>query len=197
MSLVTTLFADPAAGFYPHPGTLFVWVRAVIVLDIYLLLDKGRISTAYWILHVIRWRCEPKRHCCLVIHSLLPARVLTRKAQRGCEDGLSPLPGLHRPSRKGPTLPYVLHSVHDWQFRVAIQHEVAVHAMHVEILGNCLLRRRQALCYYSAAIDASRAGRMPQRASVCEEIWVNGIEMCQLQYIFNRSSVLGRWRWFD
>ena len=44
---------------------------------------------------------------------------------------------------------------------VAVQHEVAVHAVHGEVLGHGALGCGEALGYCRAAVDPSRAGGVP------------------------------------
>jgi len=106
------------------------------------------------------------------------AAALAHEAERGGEDAAAALAGLHRARAEGPAVAHPLHRVDHRRLRVARQHEVAVHAVHQELRlpvarrrrRDRQLRRRQALRDRRAAVDAARAGRVPQRARVGEYV---------------------------
>ena len=64
----------------------------------------------------------------------------------------------------------MLDVVDNRNLRVPVQHEVAVHAVHGEIVGDGALRGGEALGYGGAAVDSARAGWVPEGARVGEEV---------------------------
>jgi len=56
---------------------------------------------------------------------------------------------------------------------VAVQHEVAVHGMDVEVFGDGALRGGETLGYDGAAVDSAGAGGVPEGARVGEEVGVD------------------------
>lgn len=101
---------------------------------------------------------------------LLPPAVLATEAERRGEDGSSALPGLHRAGRKALAVAHALDMVHDGDLGVAGEDEVAVHAVDGEVAGDGALGGGQGLGDGGAAIDAARTGRMPEGASIREDV---------------------------
>lgn len=77
--------------------------------------------------------------------------------------------------------------VDDWNLRVAVQDEVAVHRMDVEILRDGALGRGETLGDHGAAVDAAGSGRVPEGARVCEEIRVDVGQVCEFEDGFHRG----------
>lgn len=105
-----------------------------------------------------------------MLHQLLPAAPLAHKAHRNCKDAFPTLPGLHRARREALAFAHVLDVVQDRDARVAGQHEVAVHRVHGEVRWDGALRGGEALGDDGAAVDAARAGRVPEGTGVGEDV---------------------------
>ena len=105
-----------------------------------------------------------------MVYRLLAAGVFTHEGQGGCEDGLPSLASLHGARRERFALSYVFHVVEYGDRRVASKNKVAVHAVDGEMGGNGELRGRKALGDDRAAIDTAGSRRVPQGASVGENI---------------------------
>lgn len=105
-----------------------------------------------------------------VAHLLVAAGALAHEADGRGEDAPALLPRLHGARGKGPAVAHALHVEQDGHLGVARQQEVAVARVHEVLVGHGALRRRETLRDDGAAVDASRAGRMPRLASVGEDV---------------------------
>lgn len=131
----------------------------------------------------------------LVLHCLFTTTSLARETKSCREDRLAPLSGLHSARGKATTLSHVLHMVDDGDLAVAVEHKVAVHGVDVEVLGHGSLRSRQTLRDHGAAIDASRAWRVPEGTGVGEEVRVDVGEVREFEYGFDGRGG-GVWWWW-
>lgn len=109
---------------------------------------------------------HPRRHLGRVLDRQLAAGAFLHERQRRREDALPPLARLHRPCDEALAVPHPLHVVQDRYLRVARQHEVAVHAVHREVLGDRRLRGGQTLRDRRPAVDASCARWVPEWSGV-------------------------------
>lgn len=114
----------------------------------------------------LRHRC----HLHSMLHQFLPSTPFPHKAHRGREYGSAPLPCLHRPGCEALSFPDMLDVVEDRYLRVTGKDEVAVHAVDGEVRGNGDLGGGETLGDDGAAVDSAGAGRVPERAGVCEDI---------------------------
>ncbi len=119
----------------------------------------------------------------------LPAGAFAHEGEGGGEDGLAALSGLHGAGAEGAAFAHVLDVVDDGDVGVAVEDEVAVHAVDGEGVGDGALGGGEALGYGCAAlctgvsliswcdipnllayIYASRSWRMPEGTGVGEEV---------------------------
>lgn len=115
-------------------------------------------------------RRRNSRHARGMLEFLLPPTVLATEAERSGEDGPAALPGLNGAGRKAPAVAHALDMIDDGDLRVAGEDEVAVHAMDGEIAGHGALGGGQGLGDGGAAVDAARAGGMPEGARIREDV---------------------------
>lgn len=105
-----------------------------------------------------------------MFHLRLAAAALTVETQRRREDRPALLARLHGARRETLAVADPLDMVEDRERGVAGEDEVAVHAVRGEVGSDGLLGGGEGLRYGCAAVDAARAGRVPERASVCVDI---------------------------
>lgn len=107
---------------------------------------------------------------------LLPSTIRSIETQRRRENGSSALSCLNGSSREASAGAHTLDMVYDGDLGVTGENEVAVHAVHEEVVRDGSLCGGQALRDHGAAVDASRAGGMPQRSGVCKDVlYVNAL----------------------
>ena len=132
-----------------------------------------------------------------MLDELPPSSAFAHEGEGGGEDGLAALSGLHRARAEASPFSYVLDVVDDGYVGVAVQHEVAVHAVHCEGRGDGALGRGEALGYGGAAVDSAGAGWVPEGPGVGEEVGLDVAELRQFEDVFDGGFVLrGGW-WFD
>lgn len=83
--------------------------------------------------------------------------------------------------------------VDDRDFGVAVQDEVTVHRVHVEVFWDCALGGREALGDDGSAVDSAGSGRVPEGPGVGEEVGVDVGEVGEFEDGFHGGvGVAGR-----
>ena len=83
--------------------------------------------------------------------------------------------------------------VDDRDFGVAVQDEVTVHRVHVEVFGDGALGGREALGDDGSAVDSAGSGRVPEGPGVGEEVGVDVGEVGEFEDGFHGGvGVAGR-----
>ena len=96
-----------------------------------------------------------------VFYLLLSASTFSHEGEGGGEDWLTSLPSLDGACAEAAPFADMFDVVDEWDFGVAVEHEVTVHAVYCEIVGDCSLCGCEALCYGCSAVDASSAWWVP------------------------------------
>jgi hypothetical protein len=92
------------------------------------------------VIHALVFRAGHKRHADSMLHRLLPARSLSHKTHRRRKYDVPSLARLNRPRRERLSRPDVFDMVNDGDTGNTSKHEVAVHAVDVEIMRHGLVR---------------------------------------------------------
>jgi hypothetical protein len=105
-----------------------------------------------------------------MLKGVFAATAFPTEAQCGGEDGTAALPRLDGSGYEASPIPNAFDVVEYRDFRITRQEEVAVHTVNEEIGRDGALGSRQRLGDCCTAVDPTRPGRNPERASVCEDI---------------------------
>lgn len=92
------------------------------------------------------------------------------KGHGGGEDGPALLAGLHGARGVGAAVADFFDVEEHGDLGGAGEDEVAVARVHGEVVGDCFLPGGETHCDHGASIDAARAGRMPERSFVGEDV---------------------------
>ena len=117
-----------------------------------------------------RGRGDVGGHGELVGDGLAAAGALAHEGHGRGEDDGAALAGLHRTGYEGFSVAHPLDVVEDWDFAIARQHEVAMHAVDCEVGWDRGLGGAEALCYGGAAEDAPRPWGVPEGPGIGEDV---------------------------